>query len=438
MQTPSSKDCEDCKYCGRMEPKEGCTKDDVMPFQQTTGGETDVRRLRSKCEAEKDAWVVGKSSKDLEEEQMRDKDIARIITWKEKGTERPSWSVISADNCAVKATMGKATTRRRALSEMGVRGRHRPMATALIGNANFNMEISSGTHDGLKVQILQTTQSAATGDHNSDVFSSGSQDSVTAGETSQEWQPTSKIQDRLLFLNSFLRRTAGNISPIRSQLNTDVTEISTSTTRYYKRKATQAVETVLDAIAPANSTWLFQHVADKFKTTCGTDLLEGSLISKLIRLYEEADSWYTRQQILSIFVGDYSKIELLTLIPGLTKWRIDEARKHATETMPGYQIEPPKLQRSRLDPAKVDHFLDFISSPSFLQDVAYGTKLLKLSSGEKVEIPNVVRTVIASRLVQLYLSYCAEFGFQPIGRSTLFHILKVGVCTLSSTVEFRV
>ena len=87
--------------------------------------------------------------------------------------------------------------------------------------------------------------------------------------------------------------------------------------------------------------------------------------------------------------------------------------------------EARKWQRSRLDPAKNDHFLDFIASPSFLQDVAYGTKTLKLSDGENMEIPNVVRTVITSRLVQLCLSYSKESGFQPIGRSTQFNILKV-------------
>ena len=86
----------------------------------------------------------------------------------------------------------------------------------------------------------------------------------------------------------------------------------------------------------------------------------------------------TRQQILSIFVCDHSKSELSTLISGPTKWRIDEARKHAFLNEPGQQIEPPQIKRSRLHPAKVDHVLDFVSSPSFLQDVAYGTKKLKL------------------------------------------------------------
>ena len=148
-------------------------------------------------------------------------------------------------------------------------------------------------------------------------------------------------------------------------------------------------------------------------------------MSRLVTCYEEAGSWYNRQQILSLFAGDYSKTELLQMIPGLTKWRIDEARKHAFKNKPGQPIEPPTLQRTRLDPAKVDHFLDFISSPSFLQDVAYGTRNLKLSTGEKIEIPSVVRTVISSRLVQLYLKYCTESAVEPLRRSTLFSIIKV-------------
>ncbi|CAH3150384.1 unnamed protein product [Pocillopora meandrina] len=55
--------------------------------------------------------------------------------------------------------------------------------------------------------------------------------------------------------------------------------------------------------------------------------------------------------------------------------------------------------------------------------------MLKLSNGEKMEIPNVVRTVISSRLIHLYHTYCIETNFKPLGRSTLFNILKM--CTAS-------
>ena len=264
-------------------------------------------------------------------------------------------------------------------------------------------------------------------DDGSDVFPSGSQESLPVVESSMEWQPTPQIQMKLHSLNNFLRVADGRVSPIRSQLSTNVEGISSSTTRYYSRKGMQALEAVLNAIAPGQSNWPLQQVMEKYShfTDSDVNLPEKTLLSRLVTLYNEATNWYTRQQILSVFVGDYSKTELLNFMPGLTKWRIDEARKHAFLTSPGQIIDPPVLQRCRLDPVKVDHFLDCISSPSFLQDVAYGTKTLKLSDGETTEIPNVVRTVVASRLVHLYQSYCAETGFESIGRSTLLNILKV-------------
>ena len=155
--------------------------------------------------------------------------------------------------------------------------------------------------------------------------------------------------------------------------------ISSSTQRYYRKKAEQAVDTVLDAIAPGNSSWLLQQVFTKHQSgrAVAAASEEDSLVSRLVTLYNEASPWYIQQQILSLFAGDYSKTELQQMVPGLTKFRIDEARKHAFQTKPGQPIEPPTITRTRLDPAKVDHFLDFVSSPSFLQDVAYGTKTLK-------------------------------------------------------------
>ena len=49
--------------------------------------------------------------------------------------------------------------------------------------------------------------------------------------------------------------------------------------------------------------------------------------------------------------------------------------------------------RIRLLMANVDHFVDFVNGPYFYQDVAYGTREIKLGTGEKLAMPNVVRTV---------------------------------------------
>ena len=75
---------------------------------------------------------------------------------------------------------------------------------------------------------------------------------------------------------------------------------------------------------------------------------------------------------------------------------------------------------------KVDHFLEFANRPYFYQDVAYGSRILKLDSGEKIPMPNVVRTVTRSTMVNQYQSFCEEEGFNPLSRSILFKILDAG------------
>ena len=42
---------------------------------------------------------------------------------------------------------------------------------------------------------------------------------------------------------------------------------------------------------------------------------------------------------------------------------------------------------------KVKEFVYFISRSTFLQDVAFGTKTVKLHSGESIPIPALVRTM---------------------------------------------
>lgn len=113
------------------------------------------------------------------------------------------------------------------------------------------------------------------------------------------------------------------------------------------------------------------------------------------------------------------------MIPGLSKWRIDEARQHAIHRGKGQPVLEQPIFRRRIDAAKVDHFLDFISRPDLLQDVAFGTKNLKLDSGEHIIIPAVIRTLIPSRIIEQYAAYCKEEAFEPAGERSLFRILDV-------------
>ena len=74
---------------------------------------------------------------------------------------------------------------------------------------------------------------------------------------------------------------------------------------------------------------------------------------------------------------------------------------------------------------RVDHFVEFINRPYFYQGVSFGSKILVLDSGDRIKMPNVVRTVTRSTMIQQYLEYWNEESFEPLSRSTLFKILEV-------------
>ena len=76
------------------------------------------------------------------------------------------------------------------------------------------------------------------------------------------------------------------------------------------------------------------------------------------------------------------------------RMRVDDVPKQAFSASTGQVTEPLVSYRSLLDPVMVDHFLNFMSSSTFLRDVAYGTKSLKFCCGEKIESPNMKRAVV--------------------------------------------
>ena len=73
-----------------------------------------------------------------------------------------------------------------------------------------------------------------------------------------------------------------------------------------------------------------------------------------------------------------------------------------------HQARRQKKHRIYLNKAKVDHFVEFSNRPYFYQDVSYGTRVLKLQSGERLTMPNVIRTVTKSALISEYQRHCTE------------------------------
>jgi len=70
-------------------------------------------------------------------------------------------------------------------------------------------------------------------------------------------------------------------------------------------------------------------------------------LSILLGVYHEAESRQTRLHILSMLAKHFSK-ELREMIPGLSKWQIDQARRRATEEGPGQPVVSAPIKRTRL------------------------------------------------------------------------------------------
>lgn len=92
---------------------------------------------------------------------------------------------------------------------------------------------------------------------------------------------------------------------------------------------------------------------------------------------------------------------------------------------PRYCSREKKYHHVRIDMGKLDHFIEFINRPYFYQDVSYGTKVLKLDSGETMEMPNVMPTVTLLTMNNQYVQLCQVKKCEPFSRTTLFKILDV-------------
>lgn len=91
---------------------------------------------------------------------------------------------------------------------------------------------------------------------------------------------------------------------------------------------------------------------------------------------------------------------------------------------PGRLIDCSRAPKESYDRTKVEHFIDFITSPAITIHLPFGTKTTKLSTGEMLKLSNTCRSVISSRLIRQYQSVCEEEGFAPFKESTLYAMLS--------------
>ena len=89
----------------------------------------------------------------------------------------------------------------------------------------------------------------------------------------------------------------------------------------------------------------------------------------------------------------------------------------------------------RVDSSQLDHFLAFINSPHVIQDLPFGQRYLRLSSGELLETPNVIRTMIPQRIVRQYQQYCEETDCKLFRPTTMLRILSACCATVRKSFK---
>lgn len=159
--------------------------------------------------------------------------------------------------------------------------------------------------------------------------------------------------------------------------------------------------------------------------------------------WNRADHWSTRRQILAIVAADLRSYMIKDYFPGVSDGLIKVARRHAysmgiifyshyscerliNRIGRGAPVDLKRLPMQRFSAAQIEHFIEFILSPFISIDLPFGERNYKLSTGEKIVVPNMIRNMIHSRIIAQYNAYCqatTNGGFVPLKDTILFSIL---------------
>ena len=190
-----------------------------------------------------------------------------------------------------------------------------------------------------------------------------------------------------------------------------------------RKKIEMSFRLVCSIIVPNDPDKLYEALVTATEKQSLHDIL------KLTTAYKNAPTKNLKIQVLSLYVLNYSTEELKKLhepFEKLSDRQIKKARHQAKINGPGVPLKKAISHRVRIDMVKLDHFLTFVDRPYFYQDVAYGQRTLKLESGERLAMPNIIRTVTRSTMIAQYLALCEDDGLQLLSLATMYRVLSEG------------
>ena len=236
-------------------------------------------------------------------------------------------------------------------------------------------------------------------------------------------------------LNKFLEScNIEKLPPPRKRLE----DAGARTRGNHMKKAKDTIVAALDVITPGDAALLWDALQSSMlvdKELGSGECADRKYLEALAETYKNASSWDTRRQVLSTMADLVPFKCLQRYLPGVTKYRLKIARQHQHVFGRGVPLPTNYSPRMRVEPNQLDHILTFIASPHIIQDLPFGQKYITLSTGEVLETPNVIRSMIPERIAMQYTKYCDEVGFQPFGRTTMLAILTACSASVRKSLQ---
>ncbi|CAF1386902.1 unnamed protein product, partial [Didymodactylos carnosus] len=248
----------------------------------------------------------------------------------------------------------------------------------------------------------------------------GDDDDVFVPRSTEATEEQQSGKDKRETLIKFLRMCGSKKEP---WVTKDYSRFGRQVKKNFLSNSRSIIKTVTSYIAPNDTDEVIHDIfhTKKDTTNCKLDKQFISVMEAISDAYNNAEKWTTRREILSVVAPKINYKLVQPFIPGITKYRSSAVRRHALEFGTGKHIESTPVLRQRFEDYQVEHFIDFILSPHICTDMPFGEQCLKVSDGTELLVPNTIRNLIPSRIIDQYYSYILENspGFSPLGLNDL-------------------
>ncbi len=239
-------------------------------------------------------------------------------------------------------------------------------------------------------------------------------------EESDLSQPVKGSKEFRKTLQAFLSEAG---STIRPKVTQDWNSLDSESQKKQLRDIVSTVRQAISTFAPNDVDQVTNEVSAKLSLKHLGDIPEDAerLYQNFAAAYREAENWQGRRQILSLFAKDMPLTLIQQYLPDVTRWQFVSARKHADQYGVGKAIPEGTCVQERFDRELIGDFVDFVLTECSIES-PFGEKTAKLSSGEKISIPNMVRTMQDTEIITTYLE--SKKGMPTLKATSLRMILQ--------------